>query len=701
MHNLTCFKKRGDIAVNTAAILLLTIIAVVLFVTVFLVKFPSASKNLYCKTLSPIKVFFLPDSSIVEEKYCKEINELKGNMLKMETVHQRYFYEKSTIKELDFPEGGGTQNFFIQLPKTEVLYAELNVSGFLYQNQTKFSDGEVSEILDFKGTETKQISIILPRNANLISAKMNLSGTKTSTFTNVLVFTGYSSPLTPDCPGTGDAMGDDVRAYLRFHGIKYDETHGWRQNGEEPDWREKFKNHSILFVGCGLELTTTNDDDRTFLKEWIAEGNTLIATCWAINLIVDLFGTGDINYGYTPYISRITPYKQCPESCRCDNLLKACDLVGAQHMCSDSQRIKFTEAAAREYGVNPDEVIEVIYEGSHCFYKTDKSNDDVTILADIVYDPQNPADAEIKYKCADKNNGYPGEAIAEFKYGKGTVLYMAMHIDEQLSNKLGETNFLINAINAYLPKVSNVSITAVNSSMIDWNQTGSLEKPRTATLNINKINKYLEECTTEECTIPINITATQGVLLVNNLLIEYHLPVYNVSINSTGSGILVAENLNDSNSPVTVNKTISEGLNNFLEKCLGSDCFVPLNVTTTSKGRIILSALNVEYKKCLVKEEIVANALACWERANFGKSDKDISCYEISIPESCGAVEDVTEEDITDLLIKNNLCEVLPNNDVNSECGNADKIEWKIMHVASGRNIFIRYSSAEGKIIIS
>ena len=704
------FEKKGDIAVSTMAVLILVIIAVSLFIIVLLIKFPSISKSFYCKTISPIKTFFLPDYSKAEESYCKEINELNPNILKKETAHQRYFYEKKTIKEIQFPDSGGSSRVLIRMPKSQIEYAEFNISGFLEENITTFSDGEKNKTLIFKGRETKQINITIPKKAYVKSVTMNLSGNKTHRITNVLVFTGYSKP--PGCRVDDPiGCGDHVEAYLDYHRIKYDTTHGWRQRGEEPDWRKKFENHSILFVGCGLNLITTNPDDREFLKEWIAKGNTLFASCWAINLIVDLFGTGDVRNGYTPYITRITPYQDCPSECPdCSDprILTCQPTVGHDGKCGDSQRMQFTEEAAKLYGVDPDKVVTIIYEGSHCAYKTDPSNPNVTILARLIYDPNNPKDRDIKLKCADKNNGNPGDVIFQFKYGNGTVIYMTPHMDDQLHNELGETNFLINAINKFLPKVSNLSLSVSNSSGVDWNLSGSLEKPTIVGLNVSRINKILRECEKdksnedENCTITLNITAQDGVLLVNHLIVSYEMPVYNVSVEVDNNEVFKIENLSRFNTPIRINNSVlKKGINDFLSECDSYTCFIPLNVSAGTKGVIMLSGLDIIYKRCLVREEIVANALACWERANFGKSNKDISCYEITIPEKCGAVEDTTEEDITELLLKNKLCDILPNNDVDVNCGKSDKIDWRIKHVFVGRNILIRYSSDERKIIIS
>ncbi|MCX6710339.1 MAG: hypothetical protein NTV63_05320, partial [Candidatus Woesearchaeota archaeon] len=424
--------------------------------------------------------------------------------------------------------------------------------------------------------------------------------------------------------------------------------------------------------------------------------------------------------GWTPFITRITPYQDFPalsnpdiwevcnkcgsDTCRyCEeNYITCQEDIGVGGQCGDSQRIRFTEFAAKNYGVKEGDIVEIPYSGSHCFYVTTPGNPEVNVIAELVYDPyeNNPKDEDIKLKCAQNNNGDPGESIVEFKYREGTVIYMAMHIDAQIDNELGKTDFLRNAINSRLPKVSNITITVKESQFIEWNYPGSLEKPANAKLNIKGINDALEKCNSDMCEIKIKINATNGIMLINNLLIEYHLPVYDVKMNVGGNEINIAENLNDSNSPLYLNKSIREGINNYLLSCNEKECIVPFEMEMREKGSIVLSALNVEYQKCLVKEEIIAHTLACWEKSGFGKSGNDISCYEISIPESCGFVEDLKEAEFTDSLKQNGLCEEIGNNGFDEECGKSDSIDFKLMKTAPGRNIFIKYSAEKAKVII-
>jgi hypothetical protein len=329
----------------------------------------------------------------------------------------------------------------------------------------------------------------------------------------------------------------------------------------------------------------------------------------------------------------------------------------------------------------------------------------VTVLADIVYDPSNSLDLDIKTKCADKNSGSPGspgQSMVEFTYGAGTVIYLVEHIDEQIGNELGQTNFLINLINAKMRKVSNIRISSSESDIVEWESRGSLDNMRVASLNQKKINSYILKCSSSECLIPINITATNGTLILSNLNVTYRMPIYNVTAVVFGKPVFSSENLSMRNSPKRINATLKDAVSEELSKCSEEPCKLNISVFTHTPGKIILSRLDIGYRKCLVKEEVLAQAVACWERSGFGKSDSDLKCYELSIPPSCGSIDPVNESTVTELMLKEgDLCEILGNNDADPKCGKYDGIEWNAVSISSGKNILIEYSEKKGKIIIS
>jgi hypothetical protein len=707
---LNAKNRRADITVETTLTLVIAVVAISLFVLIITTEFPAISKSIYCGTLSPLKRFFSPDSSALEERYCNEKGNFSQSMLRMETAKMRKFYTGLDSAEMQFPSSGGKAEAQIEVPNTNITAFEVQVSGGLFQNESAFSDGSYEKQIVFSGTQTHQVFLKLPKGAYVSSAVVNLSPKAVAGGSGVIVFNGHNRY----CPRTSAPYDDQVETYLDTHNIEYNTTTGWR--GSEADWQDKISNHSILFVGCGLGLTTTNPTDKEFLKNWIASGNTLFATCWAIDLLVDLFGN-ILDNGWTPYFYRITPYQDCPGTTnptilnRCVNSqpcypssITCQEKVGAAGECSDSQRIIFTPIAQSKYGVTS-QPVSVIYEGSPCL-EANTSNSDVTVLADIKYDANFPGDKDITLKCAYRNIANPGsvgQAMLEFKYGSGSVIYMTPHIDDQKLNALGQTDFLINLINERMKKVSNIRISSADGSIDDFKYSETLESNRTAKLNVKRINSYLEKCTAEPCLIPINITATNGTLSLNALRIEYYMPIKEVKLSSGSASVDVSGELSPKNISIKVSDSnITKNLNEQLKSCAGKNCIISINASAGSEGFLKLSGLSVSYKYCLVKEELLARALACWERADFGKASSDIKCYELSIPSTCKIVENVNESAITELMLSaSGVCDIFGNSDSDSRCGKANNLDWEIINVGLEKNILIEYSSEKGKVVVS
>jgi hypothetical protein len=735
--------KKGDMAINTGFVLVIAVIALVLFMLVIFTKFPALSKSIYCKTLSPLKLMFSPSSGGGEESYCRQSEILQNSTIRMETFVQRTFYTEKEIEKIEMG-AGGISEAKILLPKTNITSASIELSGYSEGAENKFSDGSESKTLDFSEAGEQEIYIKLPKEAYVTNATIAFFSNQPEQTAEVLVFGGYSNPCGAKF---GSGRQDDIREYLTYHSISYDESLGW--NGG-PEWAEELSKYTILIVGGGFNATTKSNEEKESLRNWINQGNTLIATGWAINLLVDLFGNNTPGslpvYGETQYFKRITPYQNCPgllnshsttdehssilrggygdsadssadysctqiipnKPCSNPGIITCQETVGAGGFCGDSQRIKFTPYAEAAYGVKSGNAFDVFYSSSPCF-EANISNRNVAVLADIVYNESLPSDNDIRAKCADANYGNPGQSIIEFSHENGSVIYFAEHISEQMGTELGETNFLISMIISRLRRTSSLSIGACTSEPFDWQSSGSFKRGRNARLIPDKINSCIKQCIPDEtgsCTIPIKIKAklnpNEPFLILSAPQIEYQLPISGINLSSEGRQIAYFENLSPYDSPKIINETLKKEMLKQLSKCSSPTCMMRVNVSSASKGVVVLSNLEIEYRQCFIAKEIVAKAVACWERAGFGKSDSNIICYELSIPGSCTSVEYVNESSITGIMMnESDLCDLLGNNDANPGCGKYDQIEWNLARALSGRNILIEYSAKKGKIIIS
>ncbi|MCX6711121.1 MAG: hypothetical protein NTZ02_03470 [Candidatus Woesearchaeota archaeon] len=734
--------KKADMAINAAFILVVAIVAVIMFLLIIFAKFPAISKSIDCKTLSPLKTMFSPSSGSAEESYCRQNEILQNSTIKMETLVQRQFYSGSEIEKIEMPPESISEAKIL-LPKTNISSASFEISGYSPSAESRFADGSESQTLDFSEVKEQEVYIKLPKVAYVTNATMDFFSNQPEETAEVLVFTGYSNPSCGSQFGNG--MEDDVREYLTYHSISYDETKGWKGDSE---WEEKLKTHSILIVGCGFNLTTKNEEEKEAIKSWIGGGNTLLATGWAINLLVDLFGNNTAGtppiYGETPYFTRITPYQKCPglatsstgadsgsigkpvspgetgsgdygctqvdfnKPCSKPDIISCQETVGWGGFCGESQRINFTADAQAEYGVKAGKPISVVYSSSPCF-QSNISNRNVRVLADLVYNESLPLDNDVRVKCADRTSGNPGQSIIEFRYGNGSVIYLSERIEDQMGTELGETNFFISIIISKLRKSSSLSISSCSSESPDWQSSGSFKRGRTAKLNPDKINSCLRQCIPDDsgnCTIPIKIKANlnpnEPILILSAPKIEYELPISGINVSVGGKQLAYFQNLSPYDSPKLINEMLKNEISQQLLKCSSNSCTAAINISSTGRGIIILSGLNIEYKQCVIAKEIVARVVACWERAGFGKSGSDINCYELSIPENCTSVENVNESSITEIMInESDLCDLLGNNDANPACGRYNQIEWNLARAIPGRNILIEYSAKQGKIIIS
>ncbi|MBN1386323.1 hypothetical protein JW968_05115 [Candidatus Woesearchaeota archaeon] len=99
--------------------------------------------------------------------------------------------------------------------------------------------------------------------------------------------------------------------------------------------------------------------------------------------------------------------------------------------------------------------------------------------------------------------------------------------------------------------------------------------------------------------------------------------------------------------------------------------------------------------KSLVNLSITAYAFACWKETEYGRLTKPLLCYELTTPASMPEVT-VKEEDVANILLENGLCDILPDNDVNPDCGTENRLDFPYDDITvKGRsNILIEYNGS-------
>jgi hypothetical protein len=97
----------------------------------------------------------------------------------------------------------------------------------------------------------------------------------------------------------------------------------------------------------------------------------------------------------------------------------------------------------------------------------------------------------------------------------------------------------------------------------------------------------------------------------------------------------------------------------------------------------------------IVSRMILAYIIACWNEAELKGLNKDHPCYEIHLKNK---VDDVTEANVTRVLIEEDGCKSIENSDYG--CGALDQILWRVDGeiIRNQETILIRYSSKENGI---
>ncbi len=128
-------------------------------------------------------------------------------------------------------------------------------------------------------------------------------------------------------------------------------------------------------------------------------------------------------------------------------------------------------------------------------------------------------------------------------------------------------------------------------------------------------------------------------------------------------------------------------LNNFVLNISGSSEYAKL------------SNLRITYSKCYPNEEILSHILACWERVNYGNYAKNKICEQFILSKDCQEVS-TSEEDITKLLVKNDVCNILGNNDT-LNCGEENNLDYRPKKIEHNQNYIIEFDSKNKRIVVS
>jgi hypothetical protein len=143
-------------------------------------------------------------------------------------------------------------------------------------------------------------------------------------------------------------------------------------------------------------------------------------------------------------------------------------------------------------------------------------------------------------------------------------------------------------------------------------------------------------------------------------------------------------------------KEIFQSAKNCAEKCAAFPCNITIKISGEN-GEAMLSEIEVSYKKCLLKEEIAAAILACWEKANYGAYSRNLQCTGLAVRRCQNS--GINESSITNYLKEQKLCNVISNSDFG--CGERDEIEWQAVSIKSEGSVLIEFVNSSRKIRVS
>jgi len=97
----------------------------------------------------------------------------------------------------------------------------------------------------------------------------------------------------------------------------------------------------------------------------------------------------------------------------------------------------------------------------------------------------------------------------------------------------------------------------------------------------------------------------------------------------------------------------------------------------------------------IVSRMLLAYIISCWNEAEVKGLNKDHSCYEVHLKRS---VENITEANVTRVLIEEDRCKSIENSDYG--CGIQNQIVWMVENgvIRDQKIILIRYNSNENAV---
>ena len=267
-------------------------------------------------------------------------------------------------------------------------------------------------------------------------------------------------------------------------------------------------------------------------------------------------------------------------------------------------------------------------------------------------------------------------------------------------------NFILNALVTYTPKDVNIDVGSVTL----FNQ--STEINTSILINFTQqLKDFIGNCTSDSdgyCTYEMSISSTgSGVLLLYDLDVE--ITPYLNSLQFNLSDMI----LKQYNTSMNISDTIDflGALNWYYGPgaCHSDKCKVPFTLSgnvAVGQYALNLSDLLIEYYSYPVPEVLAQSILDCWNQANFGQSISSIACEQFTIPQEYTLFDLLTEKEITNIIIKRNLCQLMPNNrdDLTNDalnCSDQDRLGFAKQVTEADRRLLIEYNAEQKKVIVS
>ncbi|MFH1591522.1 MAG: hypothetical protein ABIC95_06370 [archaeon] len=191
-------------------------------------------------------------------------------------------------------------------------------------------------------------------------------------------------------------------------------------------------------------------------------------------------------------------------------------------------------------------------------------------------------------------------------------------------------------------------------------------------------------------------SSNEGSLAIDSLIIEYVLPIDEVTVRLNGVDFRAG--------PIGVDDEVFVDFTDLLrrminETCDVRECPVELSIRTTNYESLLkVTDLSVDYDLYLLEETLVSRIFDCWDKASRGQSRKDILCEEFVVPHDYKFIEPITEARLTSIILDRNSCHIIPNEP--HGCGRGDTFDMT-KDINSVTNILIEYDTDAKRIIVS